>query len=192
MISNISKEKKNRGIYNFCWQNSNCYSQCVRKKPTLVSDNNNECWWVTSWKESHEKSGSWLIRILIHLFIKSDYVRIMLLEVDGGVSHGWLMERSHSTRVGTCVPSLMFAHILSQGDGPCLNLTLTSPFHTGTSSKTGTGPLRWHPGVTPRGDTLDSGSKAQELSLRARWARPMHNAEDTGILPFSSQNYLFI
>lgn len=47
-------------------------------------------------------------------------------------------------------------------------------------------------GVTLRGDTLDSGSKVQELSLRARWAHPMHNAGDTGILPFSSPNYLFI
>lgn len=109
MISNISKEKT-IGICNVCWQNINCYSQCARKKPTLVCDNTNECWWVTSWRKGHEKSGSWLIRILIGLFIQSDYVRVMLFEVDGCVNH--MMERSHSTRLGKCVPSRVCSYSL--------------------------------------------------------------------------------
>lgn len=107
-------------------------------------------------------------------------------EVDGGVND--MMESSHSARVEKCVASLMFACTLSQGDGPCLNFILTSLFHTGTSCKA----------QEPWSDTqhchflMDNGCRAQELSLRARWAHPMHKAGDMGILPFSSQNYLFI
>jgi len=68
------------------------------------------------------------------------------------VSHGFLgvmvvsvmMERGHRTRSRKCVPSLRFAYTTSQGYVSCWILTLTSLFHTGTSSKIGSGTLKRH------------------------------------------------